>query len=54
MPEKMEDFVGEIIKWVRKNKLKLSNEKTEVLVISTPFFTDSLQEIHIRIGDASI
>ena len=50
----MEKCVGEIREWMRKNMLKLNDEKTEVLVISTPYFTDRLHETHLRIGDANV
>ena len=32
----------------------MDDEKTEVLVISTPDFTDKLKETHWKIGDASV
>ena len=51
--KKMEECVAEIKKWMRKNMLKL-NDKTEVLVLSTLFFSDRLHEIHIIIGNASV
>ena len=50
----MEACVAEIIEWIRKNMLKHTDEKTNVLVISTPFFTDRLHETHVRIGDAIV
>ena len=43
------DDVSECVK-----KLEQCVDKTEVLVISTAFFTDRLHETHITIGDGSI
>ena len=37
-----------------KNVLKRNDEKTEVLVITTPYFTDKLKETNLRVGDASV
>ena len=51
--KKMEKCVCENREWMRKNMLKLNDEKTEVLVISTTNFTDRLHEPQLRIGDAS-
>ena len=50
----MEKCVGENREWMRKNMLKLNDERTEVLVISTPYFTDRLHAIQLRIGDAGV
>ena len=50
----MEKCVGEIREWMRKNMLKLNDEKTEVLVISTPYFTDRLHETKLRIDDTGV
>ena len=33
--------------------LKRNDENKEVLVISTDYFSDRLQETHLRVGDAS-
>ena len=51
---RMEECVGDIREWMMKNMLKLNDEKTEVLVISTPYFTDKLKETNLRVGDASV
>ncbi len=50
----MEERLGEIRVWMMKNMLKLNDVKTEVLVISTPYFTEKLKESHLRVGDASV
>ena len=42
------------LEWMRKNRLKLNDEKTEVVIISTPYFTDRLHEAQLRIGDAGV
>ena len=52
--KKMEKCVSEIREWMKKNMLKLNDEKTEVLVISTPYFTERLHETHLIIGDDSV
>ena len=51
---KTEECVGEKKEWMMKNMLKLNHEKTEVLVISIPYFTDKLKETNLRVGDASV
>ena len=52
--KKMEECVAEIREWMKKNMLKLSDEETEVLVTSTPSFTDRLHETRIKIRDTSV
>ena len=52
--KKMEECVAEIREWMRKNMLKLNDDKTEVLVISLPPFIERLHETHIRIGYANV
>ena len=52
--KKMEESVGEIRVWMMKNMLKLNDEKTEVLVLSTLYFSDRLQETQLRTGDTSV
>ena len=52
--KKMEKCVGEIREWKTKYILNLNDEKIEVLVISTPYFTDRQHEIQLRISDASV
>ena len=34
--------------------IKLEEGKTEVLFISTPYFTDMLKEYNLRVGDATV
>ena len=50
----MEECAVEIREWMMNNMLKRKDEKTEVLVISSPHFTEKLKEIHPRVGDASV
>ena len=52
--KQMEKCVGEIREWMMKNMLKLNDEKTDVLVISTPYFTDRLYKTQLSIGDAGV
>ena len=49
-----DEWVAESTELMRKNMFKRDDEKTEVLVISTSFFTDRLHETCIRIGDTSV
>ena len=50
----VEECVDGIMAWMKKNMLKLTDEKTEDLAIITPNFTDRLQETHLEVGDASV
>ena len=47
----MEKCIDEIREWMRTNILILNDERTEVLIISTPYFRDSFHEIQLTIGD---
>ena len=49
----MEECVSAISEWMMKSMLKVNDEKTEVLVISAPCFTEKLKETHRIVGDTS-
>jgi hypothetical protein len=50
----MECCVSEIKEWMRNNLLKLNDEKTEVLVISTPHFRSKFQGSELKIGESNV
>ena len=52
--KKVEKGISDINEWMRKNMRKLSDDKTEVLVISSPYFTDGLYGTHLRIVDVGV
>jgi hypothetical protein len=42
--KKVQDCIDEIRKWMKKNKLKLNNDKTELLVITSP---GKMKKVHL-------
>ena len=50
----MEQCVSEIRQWLSCNTLKLNDDKTEVLLISTPFFCNKFPAMNIKVGDTSV
>ncbi len=51
---KMEKCVCEIKEWMKQNMLKLNDDKTEVLVMSTPYFNSRFRGTQMKIGDADV
>ena len=52
--EKMEACVEDIKTWMRQNKLKLNEDKTELVIISPPKQTDKITIDSITICDTTI
>ena len=50
----MKDCIRDIRSWMLNNDLKLNDEKTEFLIISTSKQLDKLDNISIRVGDSEV
>ena len=51
---KLQNCIHDVRSWMTYNKLKLNDDKTEFLVISSPYYQDSLAKTHLRIGNSVI
>ena len=49
--KKLEACVAEIKEWMCSNKLKLNDEKSEFLIISSKYLKIDLSYLSLRIGD---
>ncbi len=52
--KKIEACVDEMRSWMKKNALKMNDEKTEVLIISSPTNRRKFNIDHLRIGESDI
>ena len=52
--EILKNCIGEISQWMSTNRLKLDEEKTEVVIFKTPHFKGKLSPDRISLGDASV
>ena len=52
--EKLKNCIGEIGQWMSTNRLKLNEEKTEVVIFKIPHFKGKLSPDRISLGDASV
>jgi hypothetical protein len=50
----LENCISDIRSWMAHNKLKLNDDKTEFLVISSPHYQDLFINTHLQIGNSSI
>lgn len=51
---KLQNCIHDIRSWMTHNKLKLNDDKTEFLVISSPYYQNSFTKTHLRIGNTII
>ena len=51
---RMEKCILELSTWMKINKLKLNDDKTEMLVICHPSLKHKIQDISLKIGNADI
>ena len=51
---RMENCILELSTWMKINKLKLNDDKTELLVICHPSLKHKIQDISLKIGNADI
>ena len=51
---KVEACVLDIKTWMNKNLLKLNDDKTEVLIITSPYFKKQIPDLSVRVGNSSI
>ena len=51
---KVETSVLDIKSWMNKNLLKLNDDKTEVLIITSPYFKKKLPDLTVKVGDSTI
>ena len=52
--QKLERCLVEIQAWMTKNKLKLNEDKTEIIILSSPFNRQEINVEHIQVGTAAI
>ena len=51
--QKMEHRLVETQTWMTKNKLKLNEDKTEIIILSSPFDCQDINVEHIQLGTAA-
>ena len=51
---KVEDCVLDIKRWMSDNLLKLNDDKTEVLIITSPYFKKRIPELVLKVDNSSI
>ena len=51
---RLEECISDIKRWMLCNKLKLNDEKTEVLLLGSPYFLKKVPSITLQIGDSLV
>ena len=50
----VEDCVTEVRSWMLQNRLKLNDDKTELIVFSPKHYSHLSQSIRVKVGDAMV